>query len=73
MLATLLHLLCSAVNSHHCIQNIDNTLSTDDFHTLMKITKQTNFETLLSNEVETTHEQCTEIADSGLVQPGIEI
>ena len=39
----------------------------------MEITKLTNFETLLSNEVETTYEQCTVTADSGVLQPGIEI
>ena len=73
VLATLLRLVYSAVNSHQCVQNIDNALCAGDFHTLMEITKLTDFETLLSNEVKTTHEQCTEIADSGLVQAGIEI
>ena len=52
----------SAVNSHRCVQKIDNALSTGNFHTLMEITKLTDFETLLSNEVETTYEQCTETA-----------
>ena len=48
-------LLCSAENSHQCVQNIDNALCTGDFHTLMEITKLTL--KLLSNEVETTYEQ----------------
>ena len=37
------------------------------------IEKKNNFETLLSNKVETTYEQCTVTADSGVVQSGIEI
>ena len=73
VLATLLRLVYSAVNSHQCAQNIDNALCTGNFHTLMEITKLTDLETLLSNEVETTYVQCIESANSGIVQPGIEI
>ena len=73
VLTTLLRLVCSAMNSHQCVQNIDNALSAGDFHALMEVTKVTDFESLLSNEVETTYEQSTETADSGIVQPGIEI
>ena len=32
-----------------------------------------HFATLLSNEVETTYEQCTETADKGIVHSGVEI
>ena len=39
----------------------------------MEITKLNDFEALLSNEVETTYEQCTEAAKSQLLQPGVEI
>ena len=41
VLATLLRLLYSAVNSHQCMQNIDNALCTGDFDTLMEIIKLT--------------------------------
>ena len=64
---------CSAVNSHHCVLSIDNALLAGDFHTLMEITKLTDFATLLSNEVETTYEQCRETAGKGIVHPGVEI
>ena len=73
VLTTLLRLVCSAVNSHQCVQNIDNALFADDFHTLMEITKLTDFEILLSNEVETPYERCTETADSGILQSDVEI
>ena len=72
VLTSLLCLMCSAVNSHQCVQNIDNALCAGDFHTLMEVTKLTDFETLLSNEVETTYERCTENSNSGISQPDIE-
>ena len=62
VLATLLRLVYSGVNSHQYVKNIDKALSAGDFHTLMELTKLNNFEVLLSNEVETTYEQCTEAA-----------
>ena len=46
----------SAVNSHKCMQNIDTIL--------MEITDLTDFEALLSNEVESMYEQCVDSADS---------
>jgi hypothetical protein len=52
------------------VQNIDNALSAGDFQTLTEITNLTDFESLLSNEVESTYEQP---AVSGLAQPGIEM
>ena len=42
-------------------------------HTLTEITNLTDFEVLLSNEVESMYEQCADSADSELVQPGIEM
>ena len=57
----------SAVSSHQCVQQCS------DFHTLMENHQVDWFLKLLSNEVETTYEQCTEIANSWIVQPGIEI
>ena len=52
----------SAVNSHKCVQNIniDNALSAGDYHTLMDITDLNDFEAMLSNEVESTYEQCAD-------------
>ena len=71
VLMTLLCLVYSAMNSQQCA-NIDNALSAGNFHILMEI-ELNDFESLLSSEVESTYEQCTETADSGLVQPAIEI
>ena len=62
VLATLLCLVYSAMNSHQCVQNIDKALSTGDFYTLMEITKLNDFEALLSNEIETAQKQCTTAA-----------
>ena len=72
VLATLLRLVYSAMNSHQYILKIDEALCAGDFHSLMKITNMSDFEALLSNEIETTYEQSTEAADSELVKPGIE-
>ena len=63
----------SAVNSHKCVQNIDNALSAGDYHTLMDITDLNDFEAMHSNEVESTYEQCADSADSDLVKPGVEM
>ena len=41
-----------------CVQNIDNALSAGDYQTLREITALTDFEALLSNEVESMYEQC---------------
>ena len=49
------------------MQNIDNALSAGDYHTLMDITNLNDFEAMLSNEVESTYEQCIDSADSDLV------
>ena len=72
VLATLLRPVYSAMSSHQCVQNIDKALSAGDFYTLMEITKFNDFEALLSNKIETTHEQCTTAAKSQLLLPGIE-
>ena len=69
LLIKLLRLVYSGVNSQKCVQNIDNALSAGDYHTLMDIIELTDFEALLSNEVETTYEQC---ADSRVVKSGID-
>ena len=64
--------LYRAIDSHQCVQNIDKALSTGDSYTLMEITKLNDLEALLSNEIETTHKQCTTVAKSQLLLPGIE-
>ena len=61
-----------AIESHQCVHKIDKALCAGDFQSLMEITKTSDFEALLSNEVDRTYEQCSETADSALVKPGIE-
>ena len=39
----------------------------------MDITDLKDFEAMLSNEVESMYEQCTDSADSELVKPGIQM
>ena len=73
LLTKLLRLVYSAVNSHKCVQNIDNALSAGDYHTLMNITDLNDFEAMFSNEVESTYEQCADSADCELVKPGVEM
>ena len=54
------------------VQKIDRALCSGDFHTLMEITKISDFKTLLSNEIDTSYEQCTEAADYVLTHAGVE-
>ena len=48
LLTKLMRLVYSAVNSHKCVQNIDNALSAGNYHTLMDITELIDFEALLA-------------------------
>ena len=64
--------MCCALESHKFVQNLDEALCTGDFQSLMEITKVSDFETLLSSELENSYKQCTEAADSVLVKPGVE-
>ena len=61
-----------ALCAHVGVQKIDRALSSGDFHTLMEITKIGDFATLLSNDINTSYEQCTEAADSVLTHAGVE-
>ncbi len=49
-------------------------LCAGDFHTLMEITKMVDFEGVLSNNVQSSFEHCTDVvtADSVLRQPNLE-
>ena len=72
MLVTHSHHVYQAIGAHVSVQMIDGALGSGDFHTLMEITKICDFETLLSNDINTSHEQCTEAADSVLTHAGVE-
>ena len=69
---TLSHHVYRAIGAHVGVQKIDRALCSGDFHTLMEITKISDFKTLLSNEIDTSYEQCTEAADSVLTHAGVE-
>ena len=72
VLVTLSHHVYQAIGAHVGVQMIDIAMSSGDFHTLMEITKICDFETLLSNDIDTSYEQCTEAADSVLIHAGVE-
>ena len=72
VLVTLSHHVYRAIGAHVGVQMIDRALGSGDFHTLMEITKICDFETLLSNDINTSYEQCTEAADSVLIHAGVE-
>ena len=72
VLRTLLRLTYSALSSHTCVKNIDKALCDGDFQTLMEIAKISDYNALLSNEVEKTYTQCTEAGNDVFLQPGIE-
>ena len=42
------------------VRDIDRALCVGDFHALMEPTDMTDFETMLTNYVESTYEQCTD-------------
>ena len=72
VLVTLSHHVYRAIGAHVGVQKIDRALCSGDFHTLMEITKISDFKTLLSNEIDTSYEQCTEAADYVLTHAGVE-
>ena len=47
------------------IVDIDKALCTGEYHRLMEITQSNGFESLISNDVEASYEQCTDVAGGG--------
>ena len=74
MLRKFLHQLPSARTSHSCIFDIDKALYAGQYSRLMEITQSTGFESLISNDVEASYEQCTDVegGKSLLRQPTLE-
>ena len=64
----------SAISSHLHVRDIDMALLSGDFESLMEINKVDDFDALLSNNVESSYEQCTDIVpvDSTLGRPHLE-
>ena len=56
ILRSFLRCVYSALNSHKCVAEIDEALSSGDFTYLMTANEIDSFQTLLSNEVQTSHE-----------------
>ena len=69
-----LHDVHSAIRSHTCVFEIDKALCDGNYHKLMEITNVEKLEALLSNDGESSYEQCTDVecADSVLRQPNLE-
>ena len=63
----------SARTSHKYIFDIDKALCTGECHRLMGITQSNGFESLISNDVEASYEQCTDVAGGDLMlrQPNL--
>ena len=74
VLRQFLHEVYSAIRSHICVFQIDQALCIGNHQKLMEITEVDRFEGLLSNDVESSYEQCTdtEHAGSALRQPNLE-
>ena len=74
MLRKFLHQLSNARTSHRCIHDIDQALCAGQYRRLMEITESNGFESLISNDVESSYEQCTDMAggESVLRQPNLE-
>ena len=58
VLGNFMHHVHSAIRSHSCVHDIDEALCDGDFHALMEITNVDGIESLLSNDVESSYEQC---------------
>ena len=74
VLRQFLHDVHSAIKSHMCIFEIDKALCSGNYHRLMQAINVEEFDALLSNDVDSTYEQCTdmECANSVLRQPNLE-
>ena len=55
-------MMCTLLSEVIC--DIDKAMCAGDFHALMEITKITDFETMLTNDVESSYAQCTDIVQS---------
>ena len=71
LLRKFLHDVHTAIRSHVFVHNIDQALCAGDFRALMELTEMTDFETMLTNDVESTYEQCTD-STVGAVFPQLE-
>ena len=71
VLRQFLHDVHSAIRSHMCVFEIDKALCAANCYTLMEITNVEKLETLLSNDVESSYEQSTDVK-SALRQPSLE-
>ena len=62
------------ISSHLHVRDIDMALLSSDFESLMQINKVDSFDALLSNSVESSYKQCTDIApaDAMLRRPHLE-
>ena len=75
LLRNFLHDVHSAISSHICVTEIDKVLCTGNFRKLMELTHMTMFAQLLSNDLESCYQQCTDLAcdDSALSHPNLEL
>ena len=69
------HDVYSTIRSHTCVFEIDKALCDGNYHKLMEITNVEKLEALLSYDVESSYEQCTDVecADSVIRQPNREL
>ena len=74
VLRQLLHDVHSAIRSHTGVFDIGKVLCSGNFQRLMQITNVDKLDALLSNDVNSSYEQSTdmECADSALRQPNLE-
>ena len=66
LLRKFLHNVYTAIRSHMFVREIDRALCAGDFHALMELTDMTDLETMLTNDVESTYEQCTDSTVEGV-------
>ena len=72
VLRTLSNLVYTARRSHLGVVSIDKALSAGDFHSLMEITKVHDFADLLSADLDSSYQQCTDDAGTMSVPQSLE-
>ena len=72
VLRTFLNHMYSAITSHLVVLNIDKALHAGDFHSLMEIAKVHDFAVLLTNDLDTSYEQCADVTVADSVLKNVE-
>ena len=72
VLRSFLHAVYDVIRNHKCVAHLDDALHSGDFTYLMRACEIDSYESLLSNEVQSTHQLSVYELDSPLRKPNLE-